>query len=244
MSQQTLLAKTFVFLADTLVDDFDVVDFVDHLVEACINLLDIEAAALLLDDQKGHLAIIATSSEQSRLIEALELDTHAGPSIECVQSGAVVECNDLQANRERWPFFVPAAVAAGFGSVVVVPLRLREQTIGSLSLLRRSGVGLAEDSERVAQALAAVATIGIIQQRSTQNSSVTAQQLEHAITSRVTIEQAKGVLAERHGITMELAFETVRSHARNNNLKLTEAAHAIVRGDVTPILTEPRESPA
>ena len=228
------LANSFVFLADTLVDDFDVVKLLDHLANVCVGLLDVQAAGLLLADAQGNLVIMATSSEQVRSIAALQLETRTGPSIEAADAGVVVAYADLSSDHPRWPVFEPAARAAGFGSVVVVPLRLRDQTIGSLSLLRTSSQRLSQSDERLAQAMADVATVGILAHRTAQRSDIVAQQLERALTSRVAIEQAKGVLAERSDMPLDDAFEAVRKYARNNNLKLTDAAQAVVRGELRP----------
>jgi GAF domain-containing protein len=230
--REQTLAETFVMLADTLVDDYDVVDLLDLLVTACVNLLRINAAGLLLDDQKGNLAVVASSSEETRLLEIFQLQNNEGPCLDCLHLGKVVTSGDLEADSERWPLFVPAALAADFRSVVAVPLRLRDQTIGGLNLFRDRSELMSEDDQRLAQALADVATIGILQRRSTHRSTIVAEQLQHALNSRVVIEQAKGVLSERRSATMDVAFDVLRRHARSHNLKLTDVALAVVRGDL------------
>lgn len=233
------LAETFVVLADTLVDDFDVVDLLDRLAAACVSLLGVTAAGLLLDDQKGNLAVVASSSEETRLLEVYQLQSNEGPCLDCVRTGRAVTSADLAADAARWPLFVPAALAAGFRSVIALPLRLRESRIGGLHLFSRDPGMLSEDDQRLAQALADVATIGILQQRSAHRSSVVAEQLQHALNSRVVIEQAKGVLAERHGLGMDGAFDSLRRHARNNNQKLTRTALAVVTGELDPGAVSP-----
>jgi transcriptional regulator with GAF, ATPase, and Fis domain len=233
-TRELSLAETFVLLADTLVDDYDVVDLLDLLVRASVNLLGVTAAGIMLDDQKGNLAVIASSGEETRLLEVFQLQNNEGPCLECVQSGKVVSSSDLKRDTSRWPLFVPAALTAGFQSVVAVPLRLRDQIIGGLNMFRDRPDLMSIDDQRLAQAFADVATIGILQQRSSHRSSMVAEQLQHALNSRVAIEQAKGVLAERNKLTMDAAFDALRHHARSHNLKLTDVALAVVRGDIGP----------
>jgi GAF domain-containing protein len=233
-NREQLLAETFVVLADTLVDDYDVVDLLDGLVTACVSLLGVTACGLLLDDQKGHLAVVASSSEETRLLEIFQLQNNEGPCLDCVRTGSAVSCADLLEDQARWPRFVPAAMAAGFRSVAALPLRLREHVIGGLNLFG-SGVGpVSPDDRRLAQALADVATIGILQRRSAHRSTMVAEQLQHALNSRIVIEQAKGVLAERNSVSMDTAFATLRRYARNHNLKLTDVALNVVRGELDP----------
>jgi GAF domain-containing protein len=227
--REKTLAETFVLLADTLVDDYDVVDLLDQLVASCVNLLGVTAAGLLLDDQRGSLAVVASSDESTRLLEIFQLQNNEGPCLDCVRTGAAVATEDLASDRERWPLFVPAALDAGFQSVAAVPMRLRDQTIGGLNMFHARPEPIPEEDRRLAQALADVATIGILQRRSSHRSNLMAEQLQHALNSRVSIEQAKGVLAERANVSMDEAFAALRSHARTHNLKLTDVAVAVVR---------------
>lgn len=229
--RERALVDAFVLLSDTLVDDYDVVDLLDRLVKAAVDLLQVTAAGLLLDDQRGNLTVMASSSEETRLLEVFQLQNSQGPCLDCVATSTVVTSADLEAEAHRWPLFVPAALAAGFGSVHAVPLRLRDSTIGALNLFTQARRSLAPADARLAQALADVATIGILQQRSAHRSSVLAEQLQTALNSRVVIEQAKGVLAERRAIGMEHAFALLRQHARDRNLKLSVLAERVVTGE-------------
>jgi GAF domain-containing protein len=228
------LADTFVTLADTLVEDYDVVELLDHLVASCVELLGVAAAGLLLDDQHGHLAVAASSSEEVRLVEIFQLQNDEGPCLDCVRSGAVVSADDLATQVDRWPLFAPAAVEAGFRSVTALPMRLRRETIGALNLFSRAVEAVSSDDQRLAQALADVATIGILQQRSVHQSNQLADQLQHALNSRVVIEQAKGVLAERSEVDLEMAFEMLRRHARANHRKVTDVAYDVVHHGLEP----------
>jgi GAF domain-containing protein len=227
--REEALAATFVALANILVEDYDVVDLLDQLVRACVDLLGASAAGLLLDDQKGTLAVVATSSEESRLLEIFQLQSNEGPCLDCVRKSQPVFIDSLESERQRWPRFVPVALDVGYSSVSAVPMRLRDQTIGGLNLFHSNGQQIGDHERRLAQALADVATIGILQQRSASRSNMLADQLQHALNSRVVIEQAKGVIAERHGMTMGQAFDVLRRHSRDHNLKLTEHARFVVR---------------
>jgi GAF domain-containing protein len=228
------LADTFVLLADTLVDDYDVVDLLQRLVDACVSLLGSTAAGLLLVDQRGGLAVVASSSEETRLLEVFQLQNNQGPCLDCVRSGRAVVSGDLQLEAARWPLFVPAVSDAGFRSVVAVPMRLRTETIGGLNLFYSQPQELPPADQRIAQALADVATIGVLQQRLTHRSAVLAEQLQQALNSRVTIEQAKGMLAERDTLSMDSAFARIRRYARDHNLKLTDTALAVISGAISP----------
>jgi len=243
-SRTTTLADTFVLLADTLVDDYDVVDLLDHLVMACVDLFGVSAVGLLLEDQRGRLTVMAASSEETRLLELFQLQTNEGPCLDAVRTGEVVTSDDLESDSTRWPRFGPAAVEIGYRSVTAVPLRLRGQRIGALNMFGTGHSSVTGNDRRLAQALADVATIGILQRRSIHQSNLVAEQLQHALDSRVVIEQAKGVLAERHSVGMDEAFTALRRHSRNNNLKLTDVALAVVRGELAPDLAHPRPDDA
>jgi GAF domain-containing protein len=232
--REQAVASTFVTLAEALVDDYDIVDLLDRLVHGCVALLGVSAAGLLLKDQKANLAVLASSSEESRLLEVCQLESDEGPCVDCVRTGAAVIGRDLDAERARWPTFAAAALAAGFTSVFAVPMRLRDQTIGGLNLFNAGPLIASEDDRRLAQALADVATIGVVQQRAARRSFLLTEQLQRALDSRVLVEQAKGVLAERHRASMDEAFDALRRRARNGNRKLADVAQAVVSGDLDP----------
>jgi GAF domain-containing protein len=230
--REEALAEVLVSLADTLVEDYDIVELLDRLVAACLELLEVSAAGLLLDDRQGQLAVMASSSEEARVVELFQIQNNEGPCLDCVRTGNIVAMADLREHRERWPRFTATALDVGFGSVAAVPMRLRQNTIGALNLFNPEPVAVSEHDQRLAQALADVATIGILHQRTVHQSGLLAKQLQHALNSRVLIEQAKGVIAERHSISMDAAFNTIRRHARHFNLKLTDVARSVVHGDL------------
>jgi len=227
------LAEMFVALADTLVTGFDVVGLFDDLTSACVELLDVTAAGLMLADPTGRLRVMASSSERSRLLELLEIQNNEGPCLDCYRDGQPVVVGDLTAADERWPTFSAAAAGVGFGSVYALPMRLREETIGALNLFHRQPAALTGRGIRLGQALADVATIGILQQRIVQRGNDLADQLQTALNSRLIIEQAKGVLAEREQVDMSAAFELVRRYARQTGGKLSKVAAAVVSGELT-----------
>jgi hypothetical protein len=219
--------------ADTLVDDFDVIDFLHTLAERCVQLLDVDAAGLMLADSRGQLHAAAASSENARLLELFELQSNAGPCMDAFRTGAPVVNADLAVCQERWPNFAEAARATGFVSVHALPLRLRTAVIGALNLFVARPGPLSGADARTGQALADVATIGILAQRTVQQSELLSAQLKHALDSRVIIEQAKGMLAERRRITVDAAFVLLRSHARNHNLRLSDLARHVAEGSGT-----------
>ncbi|MDP9182294.1 MAG: GAF domain-containing protein, partial [Actinomycetota bacterium] len=185
------LAEVFVALADTLVDDYDVVELMERLTQASVELLGAAAAGLMIVDLRGSVQVIASSSEQMHLLDVLQVQVDEGPCLDCVHSGAAVGVTDLREEPQRWPAFSPVALEAGFTGVLALPLRLRAETLGALNLFF-TGSGLSEPEQRIAQALADVATIGVLQQRAVHRGAVVAEQLQRALNSRVVIEQAKG----------------------------------------------------
>ncbi|HYN93735.1 MAG TPA: GAF and ANTAR domain-containing protein [Pilimelia sp.] len=226
------LAETFVELADTLVADFDVVEFLHVLSKRCVELLDVEAAGLMLADQRGSLQVVAASTERTRLLELFEVQTDAGPCVACYEAGNAVTDLALDPAGPRWPRFAAAAREAGFRAVHALPMRLRDDVIGVLNLFRAEPLALTDEDLRVAQALADVATIGLLQERAIRRTEVLAEQLQGALNSRIIIEQAKGVLAERLGADVGEAFRALRGYARRHNLRLAELAAAVIAGEL------------
>ena len=225
MSHEQQLARVFVELADTLVADFDVIDFLHLLTERCVDLLGVDSAGILLTDQQGQLRLVAASTEQARLLELFQLQSEQGPCLDCFATGEPVVCGDLGAQPQRWPIFAVAAAQAGFVAVHALPMRLREDTIGALNLFGATAGSLNESITALGQAFADVATIGILSERTARERNLLSQQLQIALNTRVIIEQAKGMLAERCGLSMDQAFTTLRRYARNHNRKQIGRAH-------------------
>jgi GAF domain-containing protein len=224
------LTDAFVDLADSLVTGYDVVDLLQSLIDHCLDLVGTSEAGLVLRDPAGALEVMASSSEDSQLLELMQLRQGAGPCIECYETGRLVEIVDLAAQFTPWPRFRDQALAQGFRSVHAVPMRLRAETIGAVNLFGVRPRPLSAADARVVQALADVATIAILQERALTQSRVVREQLQGALNSRVIIEQAKGVLAEQGHIDMDTAFTLMRTYARGRNERLSDVAAAVVGG--------------
>jgi transcriptional regulator with GAF, ATPase, and Fis domain len=226
--QEDELFDTFATLADTLVDDFDVVDLLQTLVESCVRMLEIAAAGILLANGEGGLEVVASSSEAARLVELMQLSAEAGPCIVSFTTGEVVSLPEITKAPAEWSRYRDSAIEQGFASVYAIPLRLRETTIGALNLLGESVGTLGVRDVRIAKALADVATIGILHERALVESNVVREQLAQALQSRVLIEQAKGVLSHTHDISTDEAFTVLRSYARSNRALLSDVARRVV----------------
>lgn len=233
MTRETEIMDALLTMADTLVDDFDVVDLLTALTDRCVNLLNISAAGVMLAGSDRDLRLIASSSEAMRILELFELQEDEGPCLDAYRTGEAVEQLDLQSGQVRWPRFAPVALESGYRSVLALPLRLRQTTIGALNLFNESVMVVSEADIVVARAFADLAAISVIQHRVMSESQLLNEQLAHALRSRITIEQAKGVIAERAGIDLQEAFGRLRGYARNHNLLLTDVARSAVEGTLT-----------
>jgi GAF domain-containing protein len=227
-SRETKLNAAFVKLADTLIADFDVVDLLHWLVEECTHILDTQAGGLLLVDPAGELQLVASTSEEAELVEILQLAAGEGPCLDCFRNGAPITVGDIEADAAKWPQFSAGALKQGFRSVHATPLRLRGQIIGTMNLFSNHVGALAPEDITVAQALADVATIGILQERNIRSANLVAEQLQHALDSRILLEQAKGVLAATNHMSMNEAFSVMRAYARDRNLPLRQVADDVI----------------
>jgi transcriptional regulator with GAF, ATPase, and Fis domain len=237
------LAEVLVEVADTLVDEFDLIEFLHMVTAHTSELVQADSAGLLLADHHGRLQLMAASDERAEMLELYQLQANEGPCQDCFRQGKPVIDADLAAADadEIWPHFAPRAVAAGFRSVHAFPLRLRQTVIGALNLFGREVGRMAPADVRVVQALADIATIGLLQERTIHQSEVLTEQLQAALNSRVVIEQAKGVLAQIHSINTDEAFELLRSYARSHRQRLGEVAQAVIDDRASlPDLTTPR----
>lgn len=234
MSREQRLASTFVELADTLVEDFDVVDLLTLLAERCVELLDVAAAGVLLAGSTERLHLVGATSEAAETVELFQIQNSEGPCQDCFRSGEAVDTPDLADAGDRWPQFAPVAVAAGFRGAHAVPLRLRGQIVGVVGLFRAVPGSFSAEDLGTAQALADVASIAVIQSRALHDSHIVREQLQHALNDRVAIEQAKGIVAERLGCSVDDAFTILRTRARATSRRLSLVARDVVVGRVDP----------
>jgi GAF domain-containing protein len=240
--REAVLARALVELADTLVDDFEIVDLLTTLSDRCVEVLDISAAGILLAAPEGDLRVMCSSSEAMQMVELFELQTQEGPCVDCYRSGESVVNDDLANVSDRWPRFAPVAIEAGFRAVDAVPMRLRREVIGALNLFRSEPGSLSTEDLVAAQALADLATIAILQHNAVSQAQVLNAHLSVALNSRVVIEQAKGIVAERQGIDVDRAFTRIRNHARRHNERLDDLAGRIVNGSFDPSALDTRGS--
>jgi GAF domain-containing protein len=239
-AREPALLDAFVTLADTLTDDYDVIDLLDRLIETCTQLLAADTAGIMLADGRGALWVMAYTTEAIRCLELLQIQAQEGPCLDCVHTGQAVSASDLTQSLDRWPQFAPRALQEGCCAVHAVPMRLRTQIIGGLNLFSTQPGPLPPEDLRVGQALADVATIGILHERALRRSETLAEQLQTALNNRVIIEQALGVLAERTGLNIPDVFSQLRAHARRNRMRLSDLARGIVEGSMTLDVLSPR----
>ena len=233
MPREAILVRAFVELADTLVDDFDVVELLTVLADRCLDVLDVEAAGIMLVGADGAPHVMASSSEAMHLVEVFEIQAEEGPCLECLVSGEPVLNVEISLPTARWPRFTPKARALGFRTVHALPMRLRGNVIGALNLFGTEPGLLRPADAEVAQSLADVATIAILQHRAALEAQVVNAQLAGALESRIAIEQAKGMVAERSDTSVDEAFHRLRRYARNHNLRLVDVARSIIDGGLS-----------
>ncbi len=251
-SRDEWLARTFVELADTLVADFDLIDFLAMLADRCVELLGSAEVGLALAGPRG-LQMLASSSERMRVTELLEVQLEEGPCFDCFRLGIPVLNQPLESADRRWPRFTPKARESGFQTVHAVPLRLRDEVIGAMNVFDTSSRAMTQTESNLLRAFADAATIGILQERTLKEQSDLSVQLQGALNSRIAVEQAKGIVSERLKVDMDTAFGIIRSYARSNSMLLSSVAEALVRGslsaaDLNPPVqerwVEPKEYPA
>ncbi len=243
MPPEDSVIQALVEMADTLVGDFDVVEMLTALTSRCIDLLGVSAAGVMLAKPTSDLHLVASSNETMRILELFELQAEEGPCLDAYHAGETISHQILRTGGSaRWPRFSAAALDAGFQSVSALPLRLRDTTIGALNLFSTGEAQIRESDAVVARALADLAAISIIQHRAADERQRINDQLSHALSSRIVIEQAKGIISERAGIDLQEAFTRLRRYARDHNVGLTDVAHAAAAGNLDPLAWAARPS--
>ncbi|RJT75127.1 ANTAR domain-containing protein [Arthrobacter cheniae] len=227
------VSAAFVKIAQTLVDDYDVLDLLHTLVEECVDLLDATAAGLLLAGPDGVLQVMASTSEESHLMEILQQDSGAGPCVDCYVTGVPVTIRDIAGTEDRWPEFKELAAAQGYQSVHAFPMRVRGKAIGAMNLFRTETGEMSEEDIAIGQALADVSTISILQERTIREAATVNDQLQRALNSRVLVEQAKGMVAHTSNVNTNEAFQLLRTHARSHNTSLRDTAEAVLSRTLT-----------
>ncbi|WP_020500208.1 GAF and ANTAR domain-containing protein [Sciscionella marina] len=233
-AREQRLAATFVTLADTLVTEFDVLDFLTLLTERAVELLSVSAAGVMLSDQRGGWRPTATSTEHAELVNLFATQTRGGPCQDAARTGTPIASGDLNQENTRWPQFAQAATHAGYRAAYAIPMRSREQTIGALTLLNREAIPVDENSAALGQALADVATIGLLQHRAVHRDEILSEQLQATLHWRTVVEQAKGILAEAGNLQMHQAYTLLRHYAHRNHRRLSEVAHELATGQQPP----------
>lgn len=233
MTTEQRLTQVFVELADTLVDEFDALDFLSTLTERSVELLHADAAGVILDDLRGHLHVVASTSDTAQVLELFELQNEEGPCLDCFNTGRAVVNVGVEEARSRWPRFSVAASASGYRSAHAIPLRLRDSVVGAMNLFCVEASRLSAADLALAQALADIATIGLLQERAVRQAGLIAEQLQAALNSRVLIEQAKGVLLASADIDVDRAFQLMRSYSRRTNRPVKEVARSVIDGALT-----------
>jgi hypothetical protein len=222
--------EMFLELTGLLVDEVDVPSYLARLVGRCTQLSHVNGAGVVLATKNGVLDVAAASGESAELLMRFELAYDEGPTLEAFRGGVQVENPDARGSTWRWPRWSHIARDCGVGGVLALPCRHRTELVGALTLFSTVSGALPVDSAEIGRALANVASAGVAAQRG-RELEVVVGQLQTALDSRVAIEQAKGVLAERTGVTVAEAFTALRRHARTNGLKLSEVARAVVAGE-------------
>ncbi|TNM36339.1 GAF and ANTAR domain-containing protein [Nocardioides albidus] len=233
MASEQRLTQVFVELADTLIDEFDALDFLSTLTERTVELLAADAAGVILTAAHGVLHVVASTSDRAQVLELLELQNDEGPCLDCLATGRAVVNVPSDRFRARWPRFSAAVEEVGFRSAHAIPLRLRNSVVGAMNLFCHADSPLSDGDLAVGQALADVATIGLLQERAVRQAGLIAEQLQTALDNRVLIEQAKGVLMASAGIDVDDAFQLMRAYSRRHRQAVKDVARRVVERRLT-----------
>lgn len=230
------LADALVDVADTLVADFDLIEFLHGVAQHATEITGGAASGVMLSGHDGVLHHVGASSEDARLLELFQIQNAEGPCLDSFRTGQPVVVPDLAQTHVRWPSFTPRALEMGMTSVYAFPMRLRDRVIGGLNIFQTHRTAILTAEGRVLQALADMATIALIQEQAVSRAEILTEQLQVALTSRIVVEQAKGAIARTFDITVDEAFDRLRTYARTSRRRLTEVAHEVVTSPHGPEL--------
>lgn len=231
MNSELAIVRALVELSDTLIDDFDIIEFLHRLCTYSVELLDVDAAGVILVDDEDRLTVLAASNGDIEVLNLFQIEHGQGPALTAYHSRQPVLARSKEVLLDRWPIF-GESVTRNFASVYALPMRLRGDALGALNLYGRRPDILTHDDIPLSQALADIATIGLLQQQTIRKAHELSDQLQHALDSRTTIEQAKGKYRERYHVDAGVAFEALRSYSRSNNMKLVSVAEAFLNDDI------------
>jgi GAF domain-containing protein len=224
------LTEVFVELADILTEGFDVVGYLGVLASRCVELLPVASAGVLMADHDGRLRPAAASDEPAWLLVLWQAQRGEGPCLDCSRSGSGIANVALDAATTRWPDFAAQARGYGYARTHAIPMRQRAALAGILALFSATPEPLGEADLGLGQALADVTAVGIAQRRAMARGAEATSQLREALSSKILIEQAKGILAERMQLHVDDAFAVLRNYARQSNRPLPAVARAVVEG--------------
>lgn len=236
LERDSTLFSALVEMADAAAAGYDVVELADSLVSTCVRLLGVDNAGFMLDDQRGSLEILASTSEETHLLELLELSDNQGPCLAAFRTGAMVSLVDLTPRTKLWPAFTAEALRQGIRTTYAMPISLRGRVIGALNLFKTSPGPLDAATLQVAYVLANMAAIGIINHWTLQQQELLNEQLQTALQSRIIVEQAKGIIAAQSNVEIQDAFGMLRAAARSARRPVSELAHEIVERRQTDVL--------
>jgi GAF domain-containing protein len=227
MAHQKLLVRVLSEFARTLAGEFAVSDVLHDLAERVTEVLGVPGAGVSLADS-GRIRFVAAIDEVTAAIERVQEDTQEGPCVDAHRAGELVLVADLRDDPGRWPTFAERARELGIVAVAGIPMSWNGTRLGALDLYSTARRDWLADDVVLAQVLADMATCYIAHASELERSRRTVEQLQEALESRVVIEQAKGMLAAERSISVNEAFELIRSHARSHSASLRAVGEAIV----------------
>lgn len=222
------VAAAFAELAESLASGLDIATYLSAVCRHCVGLVGVSSAAIVYGRAKGRAsAFVASSGEEGRLLATGPPDASADPWSECMTTGQLIVA-DLSADGDRWPWLAKRASLSGLTTVTMIPVTARGEVIAALGLL--GGVMPDAVGIHLACSMADAAGTGILLSGELRRQQAAVTQLQSALTSRIVIEQAKGILAERWKVSPDEAFNHMRRHARATQRRLPEVAQAIIEG--------------